>query len=370
MKAIKQGWNKAFFLLTLGCLLVLVLAIFSGPQQGWTYFFNSDALYLPTLYHSLFIDGHSLSLWALNPSILFIPDVVVFFILRIVSGDAVWSMFLFGIVQNWIILFGMVLIFKQIFKKEQWFLATFAALMVLLYFLDAVVANSFWYANLTLSSTVHFGVFTMTILTIGMSLLYLNKPKTSTLVFLFVLSILSILSDRLYILMYSIPVVIVTLFMAVRYRKRTAILLLASALISLLLGMWLLGVIERTWLHVLHLPKITNFDKIGESFFILMDLMKERFLRWIVFSFIIIAALTSYILQVFIAIKLIVKNQCDSPLAFYLLFSIIFIPAVFLMPVFTGTFTGLATMRYNFGAMFMVILNLGFLLGYFLEKKA
>jgi hypothetical protein len=97
--------------------------------------------------------------------------------------------------------------------------------------------------------------------------------------------------------------------------------------------------------------------------------MKSQLLRWNIFSFIIIAALASYIMQVIVASRLILKNQCNSPQAFYLLFSIIFIPAVLLMPVLTGTFTGLSIMRYNIGAFFMAMLNLGFLAGYFIQSK-
>lgn len=369
MKTIKQGWNKVFFLLALCCFVVLVLAIFSGSQHTWAYFFNSDALYLPTLYHSLFVEGYSLDLWFLNPSILLIPDVVVFFIIRFLSGDVVWSMFLFGIVQNLMIFFGLALIFKEIFKKEFWVLAAFSISIVLLFFLDALLAKNFYFANFALNSTLHFGAFAMAILTLGLSLHYFDKPKSSTLILIFTLSILSVLSDRLFILMYSMPVAAVSLYIAIAYRKRTAIILLISAIISLMLGMWLHGVIDRTWLNVLHLPKITNFDKIGESFFILMNLLKSHLLRWNIFSFIIIAALVSYILQAIIAAKLILKNQCNSPKAFYLLFSLIFIPVVFLMPVLTGTFTQLSIMRYNISAFFMAIINLGFLLAYLIEIK-
>ncbi len=369
MKTINQGWNKALFLLVLCCFVVLVLAIFSGSQHTWAYFFNSDALYLPTLYQSLFVEGYSLDLWFLNPSILLVPDIVLFFILRFFTGHVVWSMLLFGIVQNLFIFFGLALIFNQIFKKEFWFFAAFAISMLLLFFLDAVLSNNFYFANLALNSTLHFGAFAMAILTLGLSLLYYNKAKTSTLILLFILSMLSVLSDRLFMLMYSVPVAAVSLYIAIAWRKRAAIILLISTIISLLLGMWLHGVIDRTWLNVLHLPKITNFDKIDESFFILMDLMRSHILRWNIFSFIIIAALASYILQLIIAAKLIVKNLCNSPQAFYLLFSLIFIPAVFLMPVLTGTFTQISIMRYNISAFFMAIINLGFLLGYFIEKK-
>jgi hypothetical protein len=80
--------------------LVLIIVLFSrlSPNDLKIYF-NSEALYLPSLYRDLFIDHNPLIGWHLNPALGFFPDVIVYFILMFFSGNFILASILFSILQ-------------------------------------------------------------------------------------------------------------------------------------------------------------------------------------------------------------------------------------------------------------------------------
>ena len=68
--------------------MLLLLVVFSSfNDSAYNFFFNSDTLYLPSVYKDLFIDGYGIKGWELNPSPNFFPDMSVYFLLSYFIGD-------------------------------------------------------------------------------------------------------------------------------------------------------------------------------------------------------------------------------------------------------------------------------------------
>lgn len=372
LKTGSRALDKILFLFTAMCLVLLVFAVFSADPGVYAFFFNSDLLYLPTLYEGLIVEGYPLETWYLNPSILLIPDVVIYFLLHFISRDAIISLFSFGVIQHLLMLVFMVYVLSNFYKEEKWYLASLGALMLFLFLIGSIVDRAFLFASFSLASTIHTGVFAMALLCIALTLDYFNTGKPSRVIWLFVFATLSVLSDRLFILLYIVPVGLLALFLTIAYRKRVPLILLVNAVASLVLGLWLNNYLDGKYFHLLKLPSVTEYSNIIPSFRLMMQQIGGEMSKQGVFMYTMILSGISFLVQLWLAIRILIKRNFYSVRSFYILFSVIFIAGIFSMPVITGTYTNIDVLRYNMGAFYLALLNFGFLAGYFIHqgKKA
>jgi len=369
-KILKTGsrvLNKILFVLTALCLVLLVFAVFSDHPSVYAFFFNSDLLYLPTLYEGLFVEGYPLESWYLNPSILLIPDVAIYFLLHFITQDAIISLFSFGVIQHLLILAFMVYVLRNFYREDNWYLASLGALMMFLFLLGSIVDRAFLFASFSLASTIHTGVFVMALLCIALTLDYFNTGKSSRIIWLFVFATLSVLSDRLFILLYIIPVGLLALFLTILYRKRVPLVLFINAGLSVTLGLWLNNYLDGEYFHLLKLPSVTEYSNIIPSFRLMMQQIGGEMSKQGVFMYTMILSGISFLVQLYLAIRILVRRDFYSAISFYILYSVIFIAGIFLMPVLTGTYTNIDVLRYNMGAFYLALLNIGFLAGYFIH---
>ena len=99
--------------------LLLVLAVFSNFNQfAFDVFFNSDTLYLPSIYKDIFQEHNLLKDWQLNPSPNFFPDMLLYFIFMFFTNNFIISSFIFAIIQYAIILYILTKIFKEILPNQ------------------------------------------------------------------------------------------------------------------------------------------------------------------------------------------------------------------------------------------------------------
>jgi hypothetical protein len=343
----------------------MVFAVFSADHHVWGFFFNADLLYLPTLYEGLINEGHHIRTWFLNPSMLLIPDIALFFTIHFISGDAIVSLFSFGILQHLLMFLAIVVVFRQLYKEQSWFLAAVSSLLIQFFLAGSVLSREFIFAAFGLGSTIHTGAFVMTVFCIGLTLQYINQPKKSTLIFLFVLAVLSLISDRLFILMYVIPVMLVSGLMIIRFKKKSHIVLVITMAITLAFGIWLHDFLVWKLFKLLNLPNISDFSKIVPSFLLMMSQLGKHIQLWNAHSLIIILSLVSYIMHFAVIVRQFSRKAFHSILTYYVMFSVIFITGIFWMPVLTGTYTGIDILRYNMGAFYLSILNAPFIFAYY-----
>lgn len=204
--------GKTSFLLLLPLLILFLLAVFSQPYHVYDYYFNPDALYLATLYESLIVQGYPLITHYLNPSLLLIPDLLIFFIARYFSGDVIISSFLFSIIQHTLIFSGIFLIFKYSQVQKYWSLAAFSGAFFMLFFMGAVFSHDFIFAAFSLVSTNHTGAFAMALFAVATLLKYFSKPSKQIILLLGLIVFFSVLSDRLFLLMFVAPATAVIVF--------------------------------------------------------------------------------------------------------------------------------------------------------------
>lgn len=359
--------NKIYFLAALLLLPVLLLAIFSKDYRVYDYFFNPDSLYLSTMYQGLFIDGFPLRSFNLNPSILLVPDVIVYFAVQAITGNTILTSFIFTIIQHLLIFFAILFIFKNLFKNERWFLTTFSVLLMMLFFMGAILSEDILFAAFSLVSTNHVGAFVMMLICMALTLNYINRPKKSILVLIFVLSLLSIFSDLIFILMFPLPAGTVLIIQTLKYRKRAIILILVTIIVSMVSGIFLHNFVDGRYLYLAKIPEVSSPENIIPSFKLLMNDLGTFIMAANANSLIIVLSLFSYLSQLLLAVRIFKKEPLNSPLSFYFLFSVIYITIIFWMPVISGTYIAKHILRYNISAFYVAMVNIPVLIWYFIS---
>lgn len=193
--------DKLYYLTVFAVLLygLVNYILFQDPE----FFFNADLLYLPVLYQDFFFTHYSPAGWSFTPAPYFFWDMPLFFLLQRTAEvffqrpDA--GMLLYGPVQ--------ILLFSAIVMRAAGKDAAFLFL--------AVTGLYFFITDLTSTLTMpsmHVTVFAGSALCVHLT--FQSKVHR----FLYVLIALFVVSDRLFLAWYTIPVCLL-LFRSRNYKK-------------------------------------------------------------------------------------------------------------------------------------------------------
>ncbi|MFP4470038.1 MAG: hypothetical protein ACLFPE_05110 [Bacteroidales bacterium] len=360
----RKNLDKLIYLLALAVNVFLVFVLFSGLNAYETStFFNSDALYLPSLYKDLIVEGKSLEGWNTAPSILLMPDVVLYFLLRALTGDLIVASFVFGLIQYVGILVLGTLIYRIVFSDLS--LATPALMVLLMSTFHLVTVISGWYifSSFLYLNGYHTGAFLMALICVWLSLKYLCCPRRNLLIILYVLVPLSVASDLLFILMFPLAFGLALLFQFLTGKDQRTGKLLFLTSVSLVAGLLIYWAIRQSgYIHLGRASNVMNPDKVAASFHMLTNQLTSYLLVFDFRSLIILLAAASLVTQLVILIRRMLRKKFSGLKTLWLLFSVLFISGIFSAPVITGSYSGFDSVRYNFAAYVLAMINLGLLL--------
>jgi len=341
--------------------LILLFALFSRLDlNDLKLYFNSDALYLPSLYRDLFIDHNSLKGWHLNPSPNFFPDMAIYFFFMFISGNLIVSSFLFSIIQYIVILLSIPYLFRILIPQISRLFIALSVLLMTLFFFVTFFSHDFSFTFYTLSNAYHTGIFTVGLICIILTLKYLNNPSKTKLVLLFFICFFSVLSDRLFIVLYSIPVCTIVIFLMKRQYVREVYRLLLVNVVALIASMAAFKFIDSShYVFIDQANSFMNFANIGASFKMLFRQLDEYLLGINFKSLIILLSLVSFTGTVILFFRKTGKQAKYLFLRFYCLFLITYTLVVLFMPVLVGNFTGYDSIRYNIYVFYLLVINTG-----------
>ncbi len=357
-----------------GGLLVMLLLSIYAQSNGFKLFVNSDTLYLPSIYLDLFVHGTGFKGWRLNISPNFFPDMITYLGMMSILKDTALTSFVYSILQ---FSAGMVLLYYMI---KSWAPDTsvemhiLLGLFMLLLLVGPIGGEDPLIVYQLLVASFHGGFFINTLLAMIVAMNYFKTGRISWLVLTGVISILATLSDRLFLISFVFPMVILTLLSVLRnYREYRYSILLGVTVLSAALGMFILQAL--TWGSNLYIisagSKTYNFSNIGPSFQALVEyfrsLLGEPVQRWIIIMtvlFLLVAPI--YLLRhlvSFIRDRLNLEKKQHFMLLLFLWASSM---AMLFTPVINGSFLGSAHIRFcypgvllsSLGALFMLLIHL------------
>ncbi len=340
--------------------LCFILAWFSRlADYDIDTFFSADCLYLPSVYKDLFIDGNELKGWVFNPAPNFFPDMLLYFGLMLLSGNSlIIASFIFSVIQVTALMYIMSRIFKSLIpgQSKHWYSLIF---LLLTFFMMEYLffAREFYYSFYILSNAYHTGSFIMAMLCLWMSLRYFTKPSAWLLLSLLLIGVLCIVSDRLFLLFYTIPAFSTALFFIKQMKSKGVLLFMSTLLLSVALGLWCFYFLSQGKYFYIDQPhKLMVFDDMKDSLRIFARQIGDYLSEFCFKSITICLSMVAFIAIIVLYFK--TRKNGNWLLGYYMIFSTMFSILVISAPIINGNYTGYDTLRYNIYPFYLMPLNL------------
>ena len=195
---------KIFIFIFFGLLTVFSAALFQANSPKDIYFFT-DILILPAMYQDI-IDGFPFSGWSFTPSPYFFPDLILYFPVRLLSGSFQASMYVYGMVQIFLLFSLSVFIVRSMFTKTVFLFS--AASGYVLISVCIILISEFRPFAIILIPTVHFGAY---LILLACILHWLRNFSAGSVIP--VLTVCAGVSDRLFHVIFSIPFALSCIFL-------------------------------------------------------------------------------------------------------------------------------------------------------------
>jgi hypothetical protein len=372
-------FGKIIWLSSLVVNLIWVLIVFAilNADQLWVYF-NSDTLYLPSIFRDVFIDKSGFRGWYLNGAPNFFPDMLVYFIFNGFLGDFKLAMVSFSIFQYLFLLLLLNYLLKTVSRDISWHMLSFTNLVMLIILFVSVFTKDFSFTFYILSISYHLGAFIMTILCLVFTVKYFRGEGRRYLYLLLVFGFVATLSNRLFLVMFVFPSFATLIFLTgKKYYKRVA-LFLSTVVTFSLTGIVAFNLVKVSgYVHIVSTTgKMFNFPNIVDSF----NIMTAQHLRYLYLmdfrGITVLLSLVSFIALCIIAVihaRDIFKRQNRSHErlveAMYVYFSCLFFLIVLFMPVINGSYVSWALLRYNIYVFYLALFNYAYIFHFLLNKE-
>lgn len=349
--------------------IVLSLYVFSGLSDAQVnVYFNSDTLYLPSLFRDLFVDRSGFAGWHLNAAPNFFPDMFFFFLLSAFIPDFILAAFIYSILQYTVVLYLFYRIYRILHPGISHYPLSLSLFMMLLFPLTTLLyPNDFIYTFYLYSISYHMGSFVMALLSLLILLSCFKTPSRSRLVILSLVVLASTISDRLYLVQFPIPLLAGLLLWKNRDFMKKYLWPVLITGISVALGLLLFSLIKNnSSLHIISTySKMFNFTNIAHSFRTftgqhlgyIVSFDTRGIINMISFSVIVVFLFHSirFVFGHFIAGGVPGAKLTGR---FFDLFFTAFALVVLFAPVINGGYQGTAMLRYNVYALYFSVFAL------------
>jgi hypothetical protein len=370
----KFNTGKSLFILSLLINFYLVVLFFGNEMDGFPgLFFISDCFYLPSLYRDLIVDHNSLTGWSLNPSPNFFPEWPVYFLFNYLTGDVRSALFMFAFFDFFAISLLIVLVYKAAFRGISWLFLTYVNFAMSVFLLIYLVHGEYILSGLFFLSAFHNGVLISSLTGMWLCLVYFNKGKGHWIPgILFLLSFLATVSDRLFLVFFTLPLLSTLVLWKERILRPKLILTVCWSAAGTIAGFLAFSILERSHVVSFMNPtgRIFNIEKIPDSFSFFASQMWSYVIRGGFLVTLILVSSTSLVIALILSGRIVLGRARFLPLqakvAIILLTS--FIVLVLLNPIINGTYFAVVLIRYNIHA-FYIAMTLPAVFAYYLSEK-
>jgi hypothetical protein len=349
-----------FAVVTTASLLVCLFSNFSSISQALNIFFCSDTLYLPSVYKDLFIDKNSLKGWHLNPAPNYFPDMTFYFFLMFITGNFIVSSFLFSLLQYLALGLVFVKLFRLIYPLHSVYYRAFIYTIMAFFLLEPLFfSKDFLNVYYLITNASHTGAFLMSMVCFFLTLKYVSEARPVFMICLFFAGSAAIVSDPLFIVLYTLPAVITCGFLSKRTGRKRAVTVILIAFLLTVVGLIFYKYLETNEYRILNKTKdALNFDIISGQFGIFFAQVHYYLSKFGVWALAICLFLVSMGLMILLLLKP-EKEAVQPPLkTFYALYSIVFSICTICAPMLTGKYIGYDCLRYNIYPVYLSALSI------------
>jgi hypothetical protein len=343
--------------------LLLIVACVSriNEEEILKFYFNTDYLYLPSLYRDIFIDHHSISGWSLTPAPYFFPDMLLYFLISFFSPNISYTLIVYAWLQFLCIVFLFFKIAQMMIadKQKVQYLIGLSCFCLQIFLLAGAIGHEAFTAHLLLTNASHLGAVLMSLICFYFLFKYFTVGNRKSLAWMGVIIITAVISDRLFVIQTLAPIMFLALYYVWRKKDPRPLI---YAFISGIVGWILFELIRR---YLIHIPYETRPPYTTSGSF--QNFIKgfKFILRHFTFhSFILFFHLAMLVISPF-AYFLMAKNTRYMYLGF--IFSCIF---SFVFPILYGFIGSIDTHRYLMHSYIFILLLSPILMGLLFRKNA
>jgi hypothetical protein len=381
MKSNNQQISQSIYLLTWILNLLALIVVFGSLN---TYmievYFNSDALFLPSFYKDIFIDGTGFRGWNMNGAPNFFPDIFLYSIINSIIPNFKIANLVFSSCQYMLILAGLNLVLKAVITDINKWTLIFLNVLFPLYILVALVDRDFYFAYQVISMAYHAGSVVTMLYAAYFFFNYLKNQSKWNIFGLIIISFLGAFNDRIFISSYAIPMFVILLLELIWIKHKPLRIATIATSLSSAIAFTLFAYLKdnNPYYKIIGLhERFLNFKNAASSWHIFSEqhwnLLKAFELR----SFIVAITFLSLIIPVFISIHYLVKARklktYDSSKKTIITFVFFTAGALFLnifAPIINGNYQGIACLRYaTFSYLFSFVVFV-FFIHYLTKKKS
>jgi hypothetical protein len=215
-------------------LAAIVIAYMAG-HSSIEYLFNSDELYLPTVFSDLLAKGGHMADWFLTPAPYFFPDYPIYWLAYLLGSTPYSQIAIFAVIQGVMVFLSLWLLSRTVSKSNALILAI--SVSITLIWLALIAGKPF---SFLLSSASHYGIFITATLFTTLWLKHDDihaKSRHIWLVLASAIAFASCLSDNLFLIQVTAPFVATALLIDIANRDfsiKRKIVLLVPAFFSVL----------------------------------------------------------------------------------------------------------------------------------------
>lgn len=323
-------------------------------------FFNADALYLPSIFKNIFLDGKHISDWMLAPSALLFPDALLYAFAYILNKHAAIQILYFAVLQS-VSFFFLTGVLLNFFLRRSVAIAFSALISSNIIVLGLYSADPY---ALSFISVFHFGSLLCYLVLSVLLHKFLSatstKLKYSIGFATILLSALSIISDHLIELQFVAPVFLIGLFFYYGGQRSKELFKFG---ILLIIGFILAFILEKLFLTSTgRLDYGIGFDSLTHKSMMLVDWVIGR-------PLLILLSLLLLPITLFISLIFLIRHwkSTDAYVFRQKLFAILFLISTVLALLVTGLSNRDFTVRYLLPYIFLPPVFLFILLN---EKSA
>ncbi len=350
-------------------LLLCILIFANLPGQQMPVYFNSDTLYVPSIYRDLFINHNGIAGWHLNGAPNIFPDMILYFVIRSFFSSFIPAMFTYSLLQVMILLILLMIVYKQFIGEADYTVFITGTLLMTLFLLVSLINKDFGYTFYMFSISYHMSAFLMALFCLIFLIRFLKYNRTSALLIMFFTAIVAIINDRLFMVIFSIPVLSLSVLILKDslYRKRLIKVLAADVLsggIALPLFTLLrfnspIRIISLSW-------KVFSFDLIPASVKMFWGQHNDYLSKMGVSGIIDILFLLSLIIHSILLTRKLLSyfrnKDTDLPELIYLLLFVAITTITLVMPLINGSYSGWDMLRYNIYSLYLGVFSYGYLI--------
>ncbi len=365
--------NKDLILYIFGVVInvaLIVLVFASLDPSGLDVYFNSDTLYLPSVYRDLFLDKSGICGWHFNPAPNFFPDMLVYFIIRFVSGNFINAAFVYSLLQYFSFTFLVWLLNKALHGKPDYLSLSVVNILISLVFLVSLINSDVVFTAYFLLNSYHMGAFIMALIGYNLSFRFLQNNRKKYLFWIAIVIFPGIISDKLLIVLYVLPTLLWIVFPVFSFYKKGVIrlvILVVSITCLSLAGSWLL---KQLSCFTIGTPnQMLGFRNIPDAFGIFLNQTTTYLTEFSIKTIIVGITASAFFISLGWMIRerkkqgWVQEQDRDNRqiMVFHFLLCT-FIPIVLFAPVINGNYTGFDSLRYNIYAYYFGLIGLGFLI--------